>query len=34
MERTIVIIGGSFNPPTIAHMMLAEITKKQISANS
>lgn len=33
MERAIVIIGGSFNPPTNAHLMLAEITKKQISAN-
>lgn len=33
MERTIVIIGGSFNPPTNAHMMLAEITKKQINAS-
>ncbi|WP_373261885.1 nicotinate (nicotinamide) nucleotide adenylyltransferase [Hungatella hathewayi] len=33
MERTIVIIGGSFNPPTNAHMMLAEITKKKINAS-
>lgn len=33
MERTIIIIGGSFNPPTNAHMMLAQITKKQTNAD-
>lgn len=33
MERTIIIIGGSFNPPTNAHMMLAQITKQQANAD-
>lgn len=33
MEKTIVIIGGSFNPPTIAHLVLANITKTMVNAD-
>jgi nicotinate (nicotinamide) nucleotide adenylyltransferase len=33
MEPTIIIIGGSFNPPTIAHLELANTVKNNVNAD-
>ncbi len=33
MEPTIVIIGGSFNPPTTAHIQLAKIARNRVNAD-
>jgi len=32
-QHTIVIVGGSFNPPTIAHIQLARIAKDRVNAD-
>lgn len=32
VEKKIIVIGGSFNPPTIAHMALAQITRERVHA--